>query len=67
MRLELKVFRMTQKLTQKAMAAKTGVSRSTYTLIENGDRRGSQEFWETLQEVFKLEDGQIWNLQKNII
>lgn len=67
MRHELKVFRVMQNLTQDEMAAKTGVSRATYNLIENGNRRGSQEFWENLQHTFKLEDGQVWNLQKNII
>lgn len=67
MRHELKVFRVMQNLTQDEMAAKTGVSRTTYNLIENGSRRGSQAFWLTLQETFKLEDGQVWNLQKNII
>lgn len=67
MRHELKVFRVTQNLNQKEMAAKTGVSRTTYNLIENGGRRGSQEFWENLQKAFNLEDGQVWNLQKNVI
>ena len=67
MRLELKVFRTEQQLTQSDMAHITGVSVSTYHLIEKGDRRGSQEFWERLQNEFELEDGKVWNLQKNII
>lgn len=67
MRVELKVFRFKQKLNQKEIAEKLGVSLATYNLIENGNRRGSQEFWETLQEVFNLEDGEVWRLQKNTI
>ena len=67
MRHELKVFRVKQNLTQQEMAEKTGVSVTTYNLIENGNRRGSQEFWLNLQNIFNLEDGQVWTLQKNII
>lgn len=67
MRHELKVFRVTKNLTQQEMAKKTGVSRATYSQIENGKSRGSQEFWLTLQETFKLEDGKVWSFQINQI
>lgn len=67
MRHELKIFRVKKMLTQKEMAAKLGVSAATYNQVENGTRRGSQEFWVALQETFKLEDGQVWSLQKNQI
>ena len=67
MRHELKVFRVEQNLNQNEMAAKTGVSVGTYSRIENGKMRGSQEFWVKLQQVFKLEDGKVWSLQKNQI
>ena len=67
MRLELKVFRMKQKLNQEQMAEKLGVSISTYNLIENGKRRGSQEFWLKLQSEFNLEGGEVWKLQTNQI
>lgn len=65
MRLELKVFRMKQKLDQKEMADKLGVSISTYNLIENGKRRGSQEFWLKLQSEFNLDGNEVWSLQTN--
>ena len=65
MRKELRRFRNNQFLTQQAMAEKLDVSVSTYNLIENGKRRGSQDFWLTIQKVFNLEDGQVWKLQKN--
>ena len=67
MRLELKVFRFKNNLTQQQVAEKTGVSVSTYNLIENGSRRGSQTFWLTLQKEFNLDDGYIWQLQSNQI
>ncbi len=67
MRHELKIFRVTQNLKQEEMADKLGVSTSTYNRIEMGETRGSQMFWVTLQEVFKLEDGEVWRLQKNLI
>lgn len=67
MRHELKVFRVEQNLDQNELAAMTGVSISTYNRIEKGKTRGSQEFWQRLQEVFELEDGKVWSLQKNII
>lgn len=67
MRQELKVFRVMQQLTQQQLAEQMGVSVSTYNLIENGSRRGSQEFWLKLQQTFKLEDGDVWKMQKNVI
>lgn len=67
MRQELKLFRVKQNLTQQQIAEKTGVSYATYNLIENGSRRGSLDFWVKLQENFKIEDGEIWRMQKNMI
>jgi DNA-binding XRE family transcriptional regulator len=61
----LKVFRVTHDLTQKQLADKLGVSVSSYNLIENGARRGSQKFWLKLQHEFNLEGGEVWNLQNN--
>ena len=65
MRTELKILRIKNQLKQAEMAEKLGVSLSNYNLIENGKRRGSQDFWLTIQRVFKLEDGQVWKLQQN--
>lgn len=63
MRNKLKVLRVINGLTQQQMAEKTGVSVSTYSLIEQGKRRGSQEFWLKLQKEFDLKDGEVWQLQ----
>ncbi len=67
MRHELKVFRVKQNLNQEQMADKLGVSKGTYSRIENGKMRGSQAFWLKLQSEFNLEGGEVWNLQTNQI
>lgn len=63
MRNELKVLRVRNGLTQQQMAEKLSVSVSTYNLIEQGKRRGSQEFWLKLQQLFNLGGEEVWNLQ----
>lgn len=65
MRTELKVLRAKHNVTQKEMANRTGVSVATYSLIENGIRRGSHKFWLKLQNEFNLADGEVWKLQQN--
>lgn len=60
---ELIKLRVDHDLTQTDIAKKCGVSISTYNLIENGKRRGSKKFWQTLQVLFNLEGEQIWKLQ----
>lgn len=66
-RQKLKLFRITHNLTQREMAAKLNVSLSTYNLIEQGKRRGSQEFWLKLQQEFNLDGGKVWELQSTTI
>lgn len=65
MRTELKVLRVKHNLTQQEAAEKLGVSVSTYNLVENGNRDGSKAFWQGVQAVFKLEDGEVWQLMQN--
>lgn len=60
----LYMFRCERKLTKGKMAAKTGVSRTTYTMIESGKRDGSQAFWGNLQREFNVPDSEMWVLQK---
>lgn len=63
MRNELKVLRVRNNLTQPQMAERCSVSTATYNLIEQGKRRGSQQFWLNLQREFELKDGEVWQLQ----
>lgn len=60
---KLKLLRVEYDLTQQEAADKLGCSVATYNLIENGKRRGSTEFWTSVQQLFKLEDGEVWKLQ----
>ena len=60
----LYMFRCEKKLTKGEMAKRTGVCRTTYAHIENGERDGSAKFWDNLQAVFSLSDGETRALQK---
>ena len=60
---ELIKLRVDHDLTQTEIAEKCGVSVGTYNLIENGKRRGSKKFWQTLQALFNLGGAEIWKLQ----
>ncbi len=63
-RINLKVFRIKQKLSQNEMAKRLNVGRSTYVEIENGKRDGSIRFFNNLQDEFQLTDDEVWNLTK---
>lgn len=65
-RLELKVLRVKNDLTQRQAAKLLGVSLATYNLIENGNRRGSVDFWNKVQKQFNLTGEEVWNLQNHI-
>lgn len=54
MRTQLKLFRVSQHLTQGEMAEKCGTSRNNYNFIEQGKRDGSADFWFNLQKEFNV-------------
>lgn len=60
---ELIKLRVDHDLTQVDMAKICGVSKSTYNFIENGKRRGSKEFWQTIQKSFDLDGERMWALE----
>lgn len=64
-RYNLYMFRCSQKLTKGKMAEQTGVSRISYTNIENGSRFGSERFWKNLQRKFGVPDSEMYSLMKN--
>ena len=51
-------------LTQQEMADKIGISKGAYSLIEQRKRIGSTKTWVKIQELFKLTDEEVWQLQK---
>ena len=67
MRKDLKVFRVMQDLTQEEMAARVGITRANYNLIENGKSNGGFKFWIKLQNEFNLTDEQVWKMKVNVI
>lgn len=63
-RRNLMIFRAKQGLNQKEMAEKIGVSRSTYSDVENAKRNCSPLFLSKLQEAFNIPDKDMWALTK---
>ncbi|MGN0804389.1 MAG: helix-turn-helix transcriptional regulator [Candidatus Coproplasma sp.] len=63
-RIELRVFRVKQHMTQAQFAEKIGCSRTHYALIEQGNRNGTQDFWNKLQAAFNIADAEMWELTK---
>lgn len=61
-RLQLKAFRASKGMSQQEMADKIGVTRSRYAGIEAGRQNGSQEFWLTFQQAFKIKSEEMWKL-----
>ena len=62
-RLKLKVFRVSLNLNQEEMAKRCKVNRGSYSQIEQGKTRGSEEFWLNLKSEFKLSSDRIWEMQ----
>lgn len=65
MRMNLKLFRVSQNLSQQEMAEKVGTTRTNYCLIENGKTSPYTAFWDNLQKVFNLSDSKKGELMHN--
>lgn len=63
-RRNLTVLRAKHGLTRAAMADRIGVSRSTYSAIENGKRGCSQAFLDRIQTEFGVPNAEMWELTK---
>lgn len=61
-RINLKIFRIRQDLTQTEMAERLKWDRVSYCAIESGKRDPSITFFYRLQEVFNISDDQMWEL-----
>lgn len=54
MRKNLKEARKKHELSQHAVAAHLQISERMYKFIESGDRMGSIEVWDKLEDLFKI-------------
>ena len=63
-RIELKALRIRHDMSQQEMANALGVNRSTYAMVERGQRRGSDEMWAALQKKFNIPDAEMWKLMQ---
>lgn len=63
-RLNLQLFRIKNKLTQKEMADRLKIGRSTYNGIESGKRDCTLKFFNNLQKEFDVKDEDMWELTK---
>lgn len=61
---KLKTLRKGRKLTQQELSEKLGLSRATYSFVETGQRGGTHEFWQAIQDVFNVPDEDMYALQK---
>lgn len=63
-RINLKLFRIKNRLTQNEMADRLNISRSTYVNIENGKSDCTLKFFNSLQREFGIKDEDMWELTK---
>lgn len=63
-RRNLKVFRVSQGLTQEGMAKRLGINRTTYALVEKGKSGTSRRFTARFQKAFSIPDEEMWKLLK---
>lgn len=61
-RIGLRMLRIKNDLTQEQFAARCGMSKTNYCLIEQGKRAGTISFWHTVQKEFNLSGDEIWKL-----
>ena len=60
----LKDFRLLKRMSQEEIAKEIGYSRQMYGQVENGEREGTQDFWNALQKRFNIPDADMWQLMK---
>lgn len=63
-RLNLKLFRIKNRLTQEEIANMVGITRTAYAFIENGDSDGRFDFWLTLQNKLNIPNEEMFSLMK---
>lgn len=64
--MNLKGLRASRDLSQQEMADRLGISRSTYSMIEQGRRNGSGVLWTKLRDEFGLSPEQVFEVMKEV-
>lgn len=62
---KFKEFRENLGLTQKEIAKDLNCSIAYIKKIEAGERKGSIAFWNKIQNVYKIENSEVWRLAKS--
>lgn len=65
-RIKLKQFRVGLDLSQEEMAETLNVSRSTYAMIEGGQRYGTLRFWKKLEETHNVPHAKVYEFMTEI-
>ena len=60
---KLRALRVLYDLNQEEMAIRCGVTRCVYSLIEQGKRKGTSEFWVKLKNEFNLTADEAWRIE----
>ena len=57
----LKALRLQDRLTQEELALRLGVSKSTISMLENGERKPSFELLEAIADYFNVSMSRLWD------
>ena len=64
-RKNLKEARQKAGMTQKEVAEKLGIHERYYKSLESGERRGSIEYWDALEDLFDISQRKLRELSEN--
>ena len=65
MRKNLKEARQKAGMTQKEVAEKLGIHERYYKSLESGERRGSIEYWDALEDLFDISQKKLRELSES--
>ena len=65
MRKNLKEARQKAGMTQREVAEKLGIHERYYKSLESGERRGSIEYWDALEDMFGINQRKLRELSEN--
>ncbi len=65
MRKNLKEARQRAGMTQREVAEKLGIHERYYKSLESGERRGSIEYWDALEDMFGINQRKLRELSEN--